>query len=128
MAHDRTAVRRQVVLGLLVAGLVLVVLGAVLAALGGFPALTGVAGGGVTAALLVLLGRARVDPPVTVGTARLVAAQPVVLAAAVTGAAVAVASPAGVAARIAGGALAAIAVALDCLVIIFWWQDRPRRR
>lgn len=128
MTHDRTAVRWQMVLGLLFTGLLLVVLGAVLATVGGAFAVTGVAGGGVAAALLALLGRARVDPPVTVGTARLVAAQPVMLAAAVTGAAVAVASPAGDAARIAGGALAALAVTLDGLVVTSWWQDRPRRR
>ena len=51
----------------------------------------------------------------------------VVLAAAATGVAVAVASPDGDAARMAGGALAAIAVALECIVVTSWWQDRPRR-
>jgi hypothetical protein len=127
MKQERAASRRQVVAGLFVAGLLLVVVGAVLGALSGAPAVAGVAAGGVAAALVVLLGFARVEAPIPIGTARLLAAQPVVLAAFATGTAVAVGSPDGVAARLAGGALAAIAVALDCLVVAFWFQDRQNR-
>jgi hypothetical protein len=126
VAEVRTGVRQWVMRGLLSGGLVLVVLGAVLATLGGGVfAVVGVAGGGVAVALLSLLSRARAEPPGAVGTARLVAAQPVVLAALITGMAVAVAGSTEGAARVVGGALAAVAAALDCLLIAFWRHGRP---
>jgi hypothetical protein len=117
--------RRSVGIALIVSGALLLVVGMILAAATSSAALLGAVVGGLPVIILsiLLISVSGSTSHVPMSSWRLLVMQPVALAVAATGVAIAVAGQEK-GHQFIGGALTAVAIALDTLIFIFWWRDR----